>query len=84
MLSEKLGFTVSERYLSWVYRSLGITRRKLAKLYRKMEEESLENLKQMEAMRGRVERILRRGDVLVFVDESTFSPKSHDARVWQF
>ena len=42
LLSDKLGFPVSERYLSWVHRTLGVTRRKLVKLYRKIEEESAE------------------------------------------
>ena len=35
-------------------------------------------------MRNQVRSILEAGDVLIFVDECTFSPKSKDSRVWQF
>ena len=47
-LSSALGFRVSARYLSWVYKSLGVSKRKMLRLYRTPAQESMKALENME------------------------------------
>ena len=58
LLSMKLGFRISTKYLSWVFKTLGISKRKLAKLYRPICDEPLNVRENMYKLRLRIEQVL--------------------------
>ena len=62
---------------------MGVKKRKLRKWIPTNNTETPERLAELEQLKMSVEDILRRGDLILFVDESTFSPKSYLTEVWQ-
>ena len=74
---------ITRRFLSEAYKIMGVKKRKLRKWIPTNNTETPERLAELEQLKMSVEDILRRGDLILFVDESTFSPKSYLTEVWQ-
>ena len=62
---------------------MGVKKRKIRTWVPTNKTETPERLAELEQLKMTVEDILRRGELIIFIDESTFSPKSYLSEVWQ-
>lgn len=61
---------------------MGVKKRKLRRYVTTNVEETRKRLYKLQNLRIQIETIMKRGDLIYFVDEATFSPKSSTTEVW--